>query len=97
MRRKCNNWDSPADVFRMQHRQSTLYHRERPKRQYSKKDTNYWVTRKREHCRERKQDRLSNVVVEVEPEEKQAESEVETCKKAKKLGSPEKKNKRKCK
>ena len=98
VRRKCNNWDSLADVLRMEHRQSTLYHREGPKRQYSKQDTDCRIIRKREHCKARKQVCLSNVVVEVETEAKQAESEVETYKKAKKNGkSRKKKKKRKCK
>ena len=79
VRRKCDNWDTVADVLRMEHRQSALSHRERPKRQYAKHDNDDWITGKRESCRKRKQDSVSNVVVQVEPE-----PEKQTSKKNKK-------------
>lgn len=87
VRRKCNNWDSAADVLRVEHRQSALCHRERPKRQYAKHDNDYWMTEKRESCRKRKQDSVSNVVVQVEPE-----PEKQTNKKNKKPRKQKKKN-----
>ena len=40
--RKSNNWDSPADVLRAEHRQKQLQHRERKKRSYQKKQVVYW-------------------------------------------------------
>lgn len=40
---KSNNWDSPADVLRSEHRQWKLQGRERTPRQYTKKDKSYWL------------------------------------------------------
>lgn len=39
---KSNNWDSPADVLRSEHRQWKLQDRQRTPRQYTKKDESYW-------------------------------------------------------
>ena len=39
---KSNNWDSPADVLRSEHKQWELQEKERKPRQYTKKDTNSW-------------------------------------------------------
>lgn len=53
--RKSNNWDSPADVLRAEHRQKQLQHRERQKRTYQKKQMEYWdegikAVRKKKIC-----------------------------------------------
>ena len=66
VRRKCNNWDTAADVLRTEHRQSLLQHRERAKRQYVKKTHPYWEVTKRENCQKKKDNVVSNIVVQVE-------------------------------
>ena len=52
----------------MEHRQSVLSHRKLSRRQYAKKNTDYWGTGKKENCKKRKLDCVSNVVVQTEPE-----------------------------
>lgn len=42
LRRKSNNWDSPADIIRTEGRQWALQKRERLPRAYNKKYEKYW-------------------------------------------------------
>ena len=40
--RKSNNWDSPAEVIRAEHRMQSLSCRERRKRNYTKRNSEFW-------------------------------------------------------
>ena len=40
--RKSNKWDGPADVLKHEARLWELKHRQRPKRNYTKKNDQYW-------------------------------------------------------
>ena len=57
--RKSNNFDSPAEVIRAEHRINTLYKRERRKREYKKVVTEYWNGGKQEASKTKKQKCIS--------------------------------------
>ena len=57
--RKSNNFDSPAEVIRAEHRINTLYKRERRKRQYTKVATEFWNGGKQESTRNKRQKCIS--------------------------------------
>lgn len=50
--RKSNNWDSPAEIIRAEHRMSTLCHRDRRKRTYTKRNVDFWSTGKQAQSKE---------------------------------------------
>jgi len=58
--RKSNNWDTPADVLRCEHRLQALSKRERTKRKYNKQDENFWASAKRDICKRKKLESVSN-------------------------------------
>ncbi|XP_068757380.1 uncharacterized protein [Montipora capricornis] len=57
--RKSNNWDSPAEVIRAEHRMQSLCYRERRKRNYSKKNSEFWTNGKRALATEAKKKCIS--------------------------------------
>lgn len=58
--RKSNNWDSPAEVIRAEHRMQLLCCRERRKRNYSKKNPEFWSNGKRALATEAKKKCISS-------------------------------------
>ena len=58
--RKSNNWDTPADVLRCEHRLQLLCKYERTKRKYNKHDDNFWASTKRNICKRKKLESVSN-------------------------------------
>lgn len=57
--RKSNNWDSPAEVIRAEHRMQSLSCRERRKRNYTKKNDEFWRYGKQALMLELKKRRIS--------------------------------------
>ncbi|CAB4005933.1 Hypothetical predicted protein [Paramuricea clavata] len=57
--RKSNNFDSPAEVIRAEHRINTLHKRERRKRGYKKVATEFWNGGKQEASKNKKQKCIS--------------------------------------
>lgn len=58
--RKSNNWDTPADILRCEHRLRVLSKRERTKRKYNKHDENFWAVAKKDICKRKKLESVSN-------------------------------------
>lgn len=58
--RKSNNWDSPAEVTRAEHRMQSLSCRERRKRNCTKKNAEFWTYGKQALMSELKKKRISN-------------------------------------
>ena len=58
--RKSNNWDSPAEVIRAEHRMQSLCYRERRKRNYSKKNSEFSSNGKRALATEAKKKCISS-------------------------------------
>lgn len=71
--RKSNNWDSPAEVIRAEHRMLSLSCRERRKRNYTKKNAEFWRSGKQALMSELKKKRISyqqnDVAIEESPTE----------------------------
>ena len=59
MLRKSNNFDSPAEVIRAEHRMNTLCKRERRKRKYTKVAEEFWNGGKKEVVKKRKEKCIS--------------------------------------
>lgn len=54
MLRKSNNWDSSAEVIRREHRMTSLQHRERKKRSYTKLNNEFWTKLKQDVAKKTK-------------------------------------------
>lgn len=59
---KSNNWDSPAEVLRKEHRITSLQHRERKKRPYRKHSSQFWESQKQTDCQKTKKARISSQI-----------------------------------
>ena len=57
---KSNNWDSPAEVLRKEHRIMSLQHTERKKRPYQKHDNQFWESQKQIDCKKTKKACISS-------------------------------------
>ena len=57
--RKSNNWDTPADIIRAEHRMNALRNRERRKRKYTKVAEEFWNGGKQEQMKQKKRKCIS--------------------------------------
>ena len=57
--RKSNNWDTPADIIRAEHRMNALRKRERRKRKHTKVAEEFWNGGKQEQMKQKKRKCIS--------------------------------------